>query len=89
MLYYYKREVAAGSDEKPQGEINTTKDCVGILTSKQVATNGLIKWPEDAGPNTGRYMLCSNLETAIATLTSVSCRVCARNQRWPYIFLAL
>eukprot|EP00730_Choanoeca_flexa_P013581 TRINITY_DN5477_c0_g1_i2.p1 TRINITY_DN5477_c0_g1~~TRINITY_DN5477_c0_g1_i2.p1 ORF type:complete len:264 (+),score=63.60 TRINITY_DN5477_c0_g1_i2:70-861(+) len=53
MMYYYKRETAANSDDKPQGEVNITKDCIGILTAKQVTDKELIKWPEDAGPKTG------------------------------------
>ncbi|EDQ85448.1 uncharacterized protein MONBRDRAFT_38808 [Monosiga brevicollis MX1] len=51
-MYYYKREVPVGQ-EKPQGELDVTRDCVGILTGSQVHDQDLVRWPEDTPPNCG------------------------------------
>eukprot|EP00045_Choanoeca_perplexa_P020726 m.4926 g.4926 ORF g.4926 m.4926 type:complete len:202 (-) comp7287_c0_seq2:2629-3234(-) len=77
MMYYYKREVPPDSDDKPQGEINITKDCIGILTAKQVTSNGLIKWPEDAGPNTGFA-----IETRSGRTYFLHCESWREAERW-------
>jgi len=48
---YFKKQ--SGVDDKPQGEVKTATDVVGILTWRQVAEAALIKWPADVPMNAG------------------------------------
>lgn len=53
MLRYHKKAVPVDTKDQPQGEINITRDCVGLLTQEQMAEHD-IKWPADAQHNAGR-----------------------------------
>lgn len=87
LLRYYKKEVPENeTKEQPQGEINVTRDCVGLLTHEQVC------WPCCVGSLTSLFYLLLSLISPfiIPADRGAGCQVAAGHtaQLW-WVFASL